>query len=149
MLPGFGVVGIERDDAGIGIGGLIAVVHLLIDGGQHIIASAAIEVERQHLIGGRESIVVAAHIQVQAGKLRIARGIGGIIIDAALLVHHAAQLIVDTLAHIAQIIGGPCILRIKDKRLAIRLTGILEEILSAIGITHAQADLVVVGGQVL
>ncbi len=87
------------------------------------------------------------HIQVEACHLGIARGIGRIGIDPPLQLHQALQLVVHTFAYIAQILGGQPVLRIENKRLAIRLNRVLIKILRHIGIANILTQFVVIGRQ--
>ena len=90
------------------------------------------------MIGDREGIIVPAHIEIDTGKLGIACGVGWIGINAPFLVHQTTLLIIDTLTHIAQVIGGNGIVWIKNKCLTIGLNGILIQVLGAVCITNAQ-----------
>src|SRR5579872_4379123 len=126
----------------IDISSLIALTHLLVDRRQHIISSTPTWIKREHLVRHRKGFVITAHIEIQADQFSITRSIARLFVYAVFLIHKTAQLIIDTLTHIAQIISGSGIIGIQNESLAIGLHGILIEILRAVSITNTEVELI-------
>src|SRR2546421_12665105 len=122
----------------IGFCCLVTLSHLFIDGCQHVVTGTASWIKGHHLICYGERLIIAAHIEVEAGKFSVTRCIARIFIYSSLLLHQAAHLIIHTLANIKQVIGGIGVIRVKNKSLSIRLNRVLVEVLSSISITYVE-----------